>query len=116
MIMCLKGSHIIILFPNIAKLFVLKISCSLKEWFFDIEWLQFSERFTRATYSFKLWMKNNKQVKNTIMHSFRQYLSRYLDISLPYPAMYLLCCVVCWELGWLGLGIVTAEVTETEPT
>ena len=50
------------------------------------------------------------------MHSFRQYLSRYLDISRPYPALYLLCRVVCWELGWLGLGIVAAEVTETEPT
>jgi len=33
----LKGPSIMILFPNIAKLFVLKTPCSLEERFFDIE-------------------------------------------------------------------------------
>lgn len=36
-ILWLKGPSIMILFPNIAKLFVLKTPCSLEERFFDIE-------------------------------------------------------------------------------
>ena len=39
-----------ILFPNIAKLFILNICCSQQEWFAGIEWLQSSNQIVMGKY------------------------------------------------------------------